>query len=983
MAIPQIIKKRNGDVVPFDVSKIEKAIKKAFLAARLDENEPIAKSIAGLVSSELEFRALANEGLSLTVEQIQDIVERHLMSAGFFDVAKKYIIYRYEHEKIREQEKFKAIEMLEEGALYVIKRNGKKQKFDVEKLRKTLSYVLKTLTKEEVALFEIETVLNQAKLEVFDGMHTKDVAKILLMNIRSMIELDPVYSKIGARLLLGKLYKQVFGDDVDFGNIKAEMKKFYPAYIKRMVEAKKFDERMLDFDLEKMADYLTLERDYNFEYMGLEILSSRYLIEDVDTKLPLETPQMFWMRIAMGTALVEDNAKKDAIAKDFYDILSEFYYTPGGRTLFQSGTIKAQLSNCFLNVVPDDLREIFRMYSDNAQLLKWSGGVGTSWSKVRGTGAQVKSVDITSQGVVPYLKIANDINVCVMRSGKRRAASVVYLETWHVDIEDFLELRKNTGDERRRTHDLNTANWIPDLFMERVKADADWTLFSPDETSDLPDIYGKAFNARYEEYEKMAKEGKIKLFKVIKAKDLWKKMIGMLFETGHPWICFKDPSNIRSPQDHMGVIHSSNLCTEIMLNTSDHETAVCNLGSINIAKFITKSKTIDKDLLQKVIRSSVRMIDNTVDINYYPTEDSKASNMKHRPIGLGIRGYHDALYAMGILFDTNEAVEFADESMEMMSYYTILSSSELAKEKGKYASYEGSKWSRGILPQDTIALLEKERGTTIDIPKGGKLDWTPVRNHIKQYGMRNSNTMAIAPTASTANLVGCIPTVEPIYKNIYVKSNKEGEFIVVNKYLVEDLKKLNLWNRDMVNKIKFYDGSIQEIHEIPADIKERHKEVFDINQKWLILAAARRGKWIDQAQSINIFFKGTSGRELSEVYTLAYDLGLKTTYYLRTLGASQVEKSTVNTSEFGSTHLRDGKASIVATSSQVDLPSSFTATSSVTASHASTITTNRQVDVEVEQAKVVQAAEGVKVERTAKYVIYRPEQVEECEGCSA
>jgi ribonucleoside-diphosphate reductase alpha chain len=716
--------------------------------------------------------------------------------------------------------------------------------------------------------------------------------------------------------------------------------------------------------------------------MGLEILSSRYLIEDSETALPLETPQMFWMRIAMGTAVVEDKAKRTEIAKNFYDILSEFYYTPGGRTLFQSGTIKAQLSNCFLNMVPDDLHEIFRMYGDNAQLLKWSGGVGTSWSKVRGTGAHVKSVDIRSQGVIPYLKIANDINVCVMRSGKRRAASVVYLETWHVDIEDFLELRKNTGDERRRTHDLNTANWIPDLFMERMKADADWTLFSPDETPDLPDLYGKKFNARYEEYEQMAREGKIKLFKVIKAKDLWKKMISMLFETGHPWICFKDPSNIRSPQDHVGVIHSSNLCTEIMLNTSDHETAVCNLGSINLAKFVTANKSIDIELLQKVLRSSVRMIDNTVDINYYPTEDSKASNMKHRPIGLGIRGYHDAMYAMGILFDTPEALSFADESMEMISYYTILSSSELAREKGKYASYEGSKWSKGILPQDTIALLEKERGTTINIPKGGKLDWTPVRNHIKEYGMRNSNTMAIAPTASTANLVGCIPTVEPIYKNIYVKSNKEGEFVVVNKYLVEDLKKLNLWGRDMVNKIKYYDGSIQEIHEIPDDIKNRHKEVFDIDQRWLIEAAARRGKWIDQAQSINVFFKGTSGKILSDIYTLAYDLGLKTTYYLRTLGASQVEKSTVNTSEFGATHLRDQKTTITtATMAGDQITSTFveqTVSVSATPQAAEVAKTVTAIATPV-QSQV----SGFTPEKSGKYVIYRPEQVEECEGCSA
>ena len=966
MASLQIIKKRNGEIVSFDINKIEKVIKKAFLATRLDENAPVAKSIAGLVSSELDFRLLANEGMTFSVEQIQDIVERHLMSAGFFDVAKKYIIYRYEHEKIREQEKFEVIEKLEEGALYILKRNGKKQKFDIEKVKKSLLFTISTLSKEEKSLFEIDTVLNQVKLDVFDNMKTSDVQKVLIMNIRSMIELDPVYSKVAARLLLSKLYNQVFGGTLDFQNIKSEMKKFYPKYIRKMVEMKKFDPRMLDFDLEKLADYLVLERDYNFEYMGLEILSSRYLIEDSTTNLPLETPQMFWMRIAMGTAIVEEKSKREDIAKNFYDVLSEFYYTSGGRTLFQSGTIKAQLSNCFLNEVPDDLREIFRMYSDNAQLLKWSGGVGTSWSKVRGTGAQVKSVDIHSQGVVPYLKIANDINVCVMRSGKRRAASVVYLETWHVDIEDFLELRKNTGDERRRTHDLNTANWIPDLFMERVKADKEWTLFSPDETPDLPDLYGKKFTARYEQYEKMAAEGKIRLFKVMQAKDLWKKMIGMLFETGHPWICFKDPSNIRSPQDHVGVIHSSNLCTEIMLNTSEHETAVCNLGSINLAKFITKDKTIDRELLQKVIRYSVRMIDNTVDINYYPTEDSKASNMKHRPIGLGIRGYHDALYGMGILFDTNEAVDFADESMELISYYTILASSELAREKGAYQSYEGSKWSRGIFPQDTIELLEKERNSVIDIPKGGKLDWTPVRKHVKEFGMRNSNTMAIAPTASTANLVGCIPTVEPIYKNIYVKSNKEGEFIVVNKYLVEDLKKINLWNRDMVNKIKFYDGSVQEIHEIPQEIKNKHKEVFDIDQKWLILAAARRGKWIDQAQSINVFFKGTSGKDLSEIYMLAYDLGLKTTYYLRTLSASQVEKSTVNTSEFGSTHLRDGKASIVASSTSInEMPASFN----------QTVTT-------ISNTPISQVVETVMTEKP-KYVIYRSEQMEECEGCSA
>lgn len=964
MAILQI-KKRNGEVVLFEAVKIETAIKKAFLGVTQDEKAPIAKHISELVAKELELEAMLKDEYLPSVEHTQDLVEKHIMSSGFFDVAKHYILYRHEHSQARAEKKKEDLKKIEENTLTVTKRDGSRVPFSVEKLRACYEKFIVGFEAD----IDVEKVLKQVILEIYDGISTQDVFRALIMVNRTLIEYDPAYSRVASKMLLIKLYKQVFGNTADMNNASGFIKDKFPLYINTMVDSGKFDPRMKEFDLNELAMYIKPERDTLFEYMGLEILQSRYLIEDMENKIPYETPQMFWMRIAMGTALTEAPEKKTQVAKEFYDVLSEFYYTPGGRTLYQSGVIKAQLSNCFLNVVPDDLNAIFKTYSDNAQLLKWSGGVGTSWSKVRATGAHVKSIDIQSQGVVPYLKVSNDINVCIMRSGKRRSAACVYLETWHYDIEDFLELRKNTGDERRRTHDMNTANWVPDLFMKRVKRDEDWTLFSPDETSDLHEIYGKKFDDRYEEYERMADEGKIKVFKRIKAKDLWKKMLGMLFETGHPWITWKDPCNIRSPQDHVGVIHSSNLCTEITLNTSATETAVCNLGSVNFAKFV-KGKEFDRDLLQKVMRIAVRMTDNTIDINYYPTEDSRRSNARHRPIGLGIRGYHDALYDLGINFDTNEAVEFADSSMELMSYYTILASSELAREKGSYESFKGSKWDRGILPQDTIDLLEKERGVPIDIPRGGKLDWTPVREHIKMYGMRNSNTMAVAPTASTANLVGCIPSIEPIYKNIYVKSNKEGDFIVVNKYLIRDLKKINLWNEDILGKIKFHDGSVQDIKEIPDALKEKYKEVFEINQRWLILSAARRSKWIDQSQSLNIFFKDVSGKELSDIYMYAWELGLKTTYYLRTLGASQVEKSTVSTAEFGSTHVRGGTQinssieTIIEEVPSMTVPSAMTASASIS-----------------EPAPVAQAFPNAPL--PIAYNIFRADSVEECEGCSA
>jgi ribonucleoside-diphosphate reductase alpha chain len=704
-------------------------------------------------------------------------------------------------------------------------------------------------------------------------------------------------------MLLARMYRDVFGETYDPATIVEDQVRVFARNIKDAVERGLLDKRMLDFDLEQLAGALKTENDELFEYMGLEILLSRYCMEDPATHKPLETVQMFWMRVAMGLSLNESAETRMNTTLEFYDALSNFYYTPGGRTLFQAGAPKAQLSNCFLNTVPDSLDGIFKTIGDNAQYLKWSGGTGTDWTRLRSTGSMIKGTGVPSQGIVPFLKIANDVNLAINRSGKRRGAGCVYLETWHLDIEDFIELRKNTGDERRRTHDINTANWIPDLFMKRVREGGEWTLFSPNEVPELHELYGAAFDAKYEEYEAKAASGGIELFKKVDAADLWKKMIGMLFETGHPWITWKDPSNIRSPQDHAGVIHNSNLCTEITLNTSDNETAVCTIGSLNFAKFVVDGK-FDHELVGKVTKTAMRMLDNVIDLNYYPTEDAKRGNMRHRPVGLGVRGYHDALYLLGIHFDSQEALDFADESMEVMAYYTILASSELAKEKGTYETYAGSKWDRGIFPQDTIKLLAADRGEEIALPEGGKIDWAPVRAHVAQYGMRNSNTMAIAPTASTANLVGCIPCVEPIYKNIYVKSNKEGEFVVVNKYLVEDLKKLGLWDAGMLNKLKYYDGSVQEISDIPVDLKRKYKEVFEIDGRWLIEAAARRGRWMDQSQSLNIFYSGTSGRELSELYFLAWERGLKTTYYLRTLGASQVEKASMS-SEFSSTHMRN------------------------------------------------------------------------------
>ncbi|MCX6739337.1 MAG: ribonucleoside-diphosphate reductase subunit alpha [Candidatus Parcubacteria bacterium] len=884
------IKKRNGALALFDTSKITAVLEKAFLGTGTEiAKEDLRRLSDGIVNA---LEETFGETKIPSVEDIQNMAEKILMEAEHYEVAKAYILYRNEREK-------KRAEKDATPSLFVIKHSGERELFSEAKLKTSLEYETKGMEKT----VDADALVKQCLYEAYDGIKTEDLSRALIMTVRSFIERDPDYSKLAARLVLSSVYKEVMGRKIDYSHREEIHREAFVSGIKKGVEMGRLDSRLLDFDLKELSGYFDLSRDSLFAYLGIQTLYDRYFIRDHTDNLVIETPQMFWMRVAMGSALNEKEEEKTKRVKEFYDIMSQFLYTPSTPTLFHSGTTKPQLSSCYLNTVPDDLSGIFKSYADNSQLSKWSGGIGTDWTNIRGTGSFIKGTGVESQGVIPFIKIANDVTVAINRSGRRRGAAVVYLETWHYDILDFLELRKNTGDDRRRTHDLDTANWIPDLFMKRVRDGGMWTLFSPDETPELHHIYGKAFDEKYRDYEQKAMRGEIKLWKQIPATDLWKKMVAMLFETGHPWITWKDPANIRSPQDHAGVVHNSNLCTEITLNTSFDETAVCNLGSLNFAKFV-KDKKFDNEKTAEVTRIAMRMLDNIIDINFYPTEDSKRSNMRHRPVGLGIRGLHDALFLLGYDYDSKEAVEFSDRSMEVVAYHAIFSSSQMAKERGTYETYRGSKWERGIFPQDTIDLLEKERGEAVILPRGGKLDWSPVREHVKKYGMRNSNCMAIAPTATTANIVGCVPTTEPIYKNLYVKSNQTGNFVVTNDYLIRELKTLGLWDKNMLNKIKFHDGSVQEITEIPEDVRKRYKEVFEMDPKWIIDAAARRSKWIDQSQSLNIFFRGTSGKELSDIYFYAWKSGLKTTYYLRTLSASQVEKSTISTAEFGSTHNR-------------------------------------------------------------------------------
>lgn len=905
MASLQKIKKRNGAIVDFDQSKIVRAIEKAFLEVLKDSKADEAAAIASGVTEMLAGRYGGSVNFP-NVEEIQDLVERALMARGYFEVAKSYIIYRYEHAKMREEAVQEVLEKIEDRGLLIVKRDGSKEIFSIDKMQRTIEA---SLTDESRTAVDVRGVIEQVQREIYDGITSTELERTLIMVVRSMIERDPAYSQLAAQLALNTIYKQALKSDtvsITSPDFVAAYRKAFVDNIKRGVELKLYDERMLTFDLEQVAAHLDPSRDKLLRYLGVATLQDRYFVKDLKTKEFLEAPQHFWMRVALGVAIAEKDAR-ESWATQFYNVISTLRFVPSTPTLFHAGLPHPQLSSCYLNVVEDDLEHIFKVYGDNAQLSKWAGGIGTAWSKLRATGALIKKAGIHSQGVIPFLKIANDVTVAINRSGRRRGATAVYLEVWHYDIEDFLELRKNTGDERRRTHDMNTANWVPDLFMKRVREDGQWTLFSPDECPELTETFGKTFEEHYVRYEKMADAGQIKLFKKMKAADLWKKMLGMLYETGHPWITFKDPSNVRSPQDHVGVIHNSNLCTEITLNTSKEETAVCNLGWVNFARHVTNGQ-FDREKVKETVSIGMRMLDNVIDINFYPTKEAEYSNKRHRPVGLGVGGYQDALYQLDIDFASERCVQFADTSMELVSYYSILASVALAKERGAYETFKGSKWDRGLLPIDTLRLLEEERGEAIEVSRDTTLDWTVVREAIKQFGMRNSNCMAVAPTASTSNIVSAVPSIEPIYKNIYVESNISGDFTVVNPYLVEDLKRFGLWNDAVLNELKYNDGSVSRIAGIPEHIKNKYKEVFEIDMRWLVRAAAYRAKWIDQSQSLNIFFRGSSGRELSEVYLYAWKMGLKTTYYLRTLAATQVEKSTVSTQAFGSTHKRDGSA---------------------------------------------------------------------------
>ncbi|MBR9699704.1 ribonucleoside-diphosphate reductase subunit alpha [Candidatus Woesearchaeota archaeon] len=884
--------KRSGDVVPFDDERIRNAIVKAIRAV----NEPVAeqrveKIVEGVVD-EIRERFV---DLYPNVENVQDIVEKHLVKGGLYEIAKAYILYRSQRQNRREEEKKKTIEKAKLGKLTVKKRDGRTVLFNLTKIKETIKRVSNGYEK----FIDPELISKELTKNIYDGITAEDLEKALVLSTAPFIERDPAYNHVAARLFLQRLCKEVMGRSIKDDIIDIAYKDAFISGIKKGVRSGILDKNMLDYNLPKLADALRLERDELFSFLGVQTLYERYFVQ-VEGKR-IELPQSFWMRVAMGLALQEKD--KDKKAMEFYSVLSSLRFVSSTPTLFHAGLAHPQLSSCYLTTVGDNLKHIFKSLGDHAQLSKWSGGLGNDWSSIRATGSLIKSTNVESQGVIPFLKIANDVTVAINRSGKRRGATCAYLETWHLDIEDFLNLRKNTGDERRRTHDMNTANWIPDLFMKRVMEDKDWTLFSPEEVPELHETFGKKFEDYYIKYEERAKKGMINKHKVVSAKKLWKKMLTMLFETGHPWITFKDACNVRSPQDHMGVVHSSNLCTEITLNTSEEETAVCNLGSVNLEKHVYEGK-VDGDLLADTIRTAMRMLDNVVDLNFYPTPEAKNSNMKHRPVGLGLMGFQDALYKLNINFDSKKALKFADSVMELIAYHAILASSTLAKERGMYESYKGSKWDRGIFPVDTLDLLEKERGIPVEVNRESQLDWTPVREHVKKHGMRNSNTMAIAPTATIANISGCFPCIEPIYKNIYVKSNISGEFTIVNQYLIEDFKKLDMWNDEMLEQLKYYDGNLQMIAGLPDELKEKYKEAFEIDPEWLTQIAAARAKWIDQSQSYNIFLKGTSGKKLSEVYFTAWKHGLKTTYYLRSLAASQIEKSTLDASKFGFTQKR-------------------------------------------------------------------------------
>ena len=890
------VRKRDDRVVPFDETRIQLAIESAFradLGIPQDQALPSAaqNNVIRITNAVIESAiSRAVKGGTLEIEFIQDLVETHLMEAGHHGIARRYILYREERRKARALRGERTVEGEPQAQLFVSLADNTREPLDPQRIRRRLVGACRGIEQNCSA----RDLADEALRNLYDGVKPEEIEQAMIFAARSRIEHEPDYTYVAARLLLRKIYREALPSFGTPTELASQHRDHFANYVARGVEVGRLSPDLQGFDLAKLAAALRLDRDQQFTYMGAQTLYDRYLIHHEGRRL--ETVQYFWMRVSMGLA-INEGAQKNERAIEFYEVLSTFRFVSSTPTLFNSGTLHPQLSSCYLSTVMDDLDHIFKVIGDDAKLSKWAGGLGNDWTNIRATGGHIKGTNGTSQGVIPFLKVANDTAVAVNQGGKRKGAMCAYLETWHLDIEDFLELRKNTGDERRRTHDMNTANWIPDLFMKRVKANAPWTLFSPNDTPDLHDLFGKAFETRYEEYERLAAEGKIKLFKRIEAVALWRKMLTMLFETGHPWITFKDPSNIRSPQSHVGVVHSSNLCTEILLNTSAEETAVCNLGSVNLATHCT-DQGLDADLIATTIRTAMRMLDNVIDINFYPTIEARNANLKHRPVGLGMMGFQDALYKLRLPYASDAAVEFADTSMELISFNALLASAELAQERGAYSTFKGSKWDQGLLPVDTIELLSQERGS-LDMNRTAKLDWQMVRETIRRHGLRNSNTMAIAPTATISNIIGVTQSIEPTYKHLFAKANLSGDFTTANTYLVTDLKKLGLWDAEMVDDLKYHDGLLTEIERIPAALKELYLTAFEIQPRWLIECASRRQKWIDMGQSLNLYIAQANGKQLSEMYLLAWEKGLKTTYYLRSQAATQIEKSTTDTNRRG------------------------------------------------------------------------------------
>ena len=920
--------RRNGAVVLFEAPKINVAMTKAFLAVQGGQGAASARvrelteSLTEQVAQALVRRLPA--GGTIHIEDIQDQVELALMRSGEHEVARAYVLYR----ERRAQERAAAANTQVQApapALHMTV-DGRPQPLDLGWLRQMLEAACLGLEPHA----RVEDVYQDTLKNLYDGVPIEEVEKSAILAARALIEKDPAYAKVSARLLLHTIRKEVLESEVAPAEVDTRTREYFPRFIKKGIEIGLLNEDLARFDLAQLAAALKPERDLQFDYLGLQTLYDRYFLIDRDDLFTnegrrIELPQAFFMRVAMGLAIGE--LDREARAIEFYNLLSSFDFMSSTPTLFNSGTTHSQLSSCYLTTVPDHLDGIYEAIKENALLAKYAGGLGNDWTPVRALGSHIKGTNGKSQGVVPFLKVVNDTAVAVNQGGKRKGAVCTYLETWHLDIEEFLELRKNTGDDRRRTHDMNTANWIPDLFMKRVMENGEWTLFSPSDVPDLHDKFGRAFEEAYLAYEGKAQRGELRLFKKIAANSLWRKMLTMLFETGHPWITFKDPCNVRSPQQHVGVVHSSNLCTEITLNTNDSEIAVCNLGSVNLVHHLKPAAgglVLDHEKLKKTISVAMRMLDNVIDINYYAVAKARNANIRHRPVGLGIMGFQEALHAMRIPYASDRAVEFADASMEAVCYEAYWASTELAKERGAYSSFKGSLWDRGILPLDTLDLLAQERGGYVEIDRTARLDWDALRQRIRDFGMRNSNCVAIAPTATISNIVGISASIEPTYQNLYVKSNLSGEFTVVNETMVRDLKEIGLWDEVMVADLKYFDGSLSKIDRIPVELRDLYATAFEVDTFWMVECAARRQKWIDQAQSLNIYMAGASGKRLDETYKLAWLRGLKTTYYLRTIGATHAEKSTLNTGQLNAVPVSGGVAGGASASGAVAAWSSTT-----------------------------------------------------------